>query len=312
MKSLFFLVACSLLTSCLAPANQQKKDKPQEQEAVVTPVFPYPEIPALLEQGDGRDKYVLTHYWSRFDFSDSLLINNKEVSEQGVANYLALLAQENIPDNWKTESIDHFCMKMEQHGYARSKFMNWMEKYLYHPDSPFHNEPLYTVYLQRMLKSNRIDEAEKSIYSFQLEMLKRNRPGSVAEDFSYYLTDGSHASLRQTAVRGESLLLLFYDPDCQSCHAVLKEMASDRKLADKVAKGQLTVLAIYTEGDETVWKQSLNKLPAQWIVGDDRLAVKEGALYDLRAMPSLYLLDKQKNVILKDASYNAVKNYVGF
>lgn len=104
-----------------------EKEEPQKQEAAVTPTFPYPEIPAVLEQTDERNKYVLTHYWNRFDFSDSLLINDKEVSEQGVANYLALLAQENIPDNWKTESIDHFCTKMEQHGYARSKFMNWME-----------------------------------------------------------------------------------------------------------------------------------------------------------------------------------------
>lgn len=127
MKRLLFPAACLLLTSCLAPADRQKKEEPQKQEAAVTPTFPYPEIPAVLEQTDERNKYVLTHYWNRFDFSDSLLINDKEVSEQGVANYLALLAQENIPDNWKTESIDHFCTKMEQHGYARSKFMNWME-----------------------------------------------------------------------------------------------------------------------------------------------------------------------------------------
>ena len=311
MKRLLFPAACLLLTSCLAPADRQKKEEPQKQEAAVTPTFPYPKIPAVLEQTDERNKYVLTHYWNRFDFSDSLLINDKEVSEQGVANYLALLAQENIPDNWKTESIDHFCTKMEQHGYARSKFMNWMEKYLYHPDSPFYNEPLYSIYLQRMLDSRVLDEAGKSSLDFQLKLLERNLPGAKAENFVYYLPDGSRATLDKTYVKGEFPLLIFYDPDCPNCHKTLKEMAADRKLSGKVAAGELTVLVVYTEGDEDIWRNSLADMPGEWLIGNDRQTVTENALYDLRAMPSLYLLDKHKTVILKDAPYGAVKKNLG-
>ncbi len=47
-------------------------------------------------------------------------------------------------------------------------------------------------------------------------------------------------------------------------------------------------------------------MPEGWTVGTDREAVKTGALYDLKAMPSLYLLDGKKTVLLKDAAYEKI------
>lgn len=49
--------------------------------------------------------------------------------------------------------------------------------------------------------------------------------------------------------------------------------------------------------------KALPDMPEGWTVGTDREAVKTGALYDLKAMPSLYLLDGQKRVLLKDVPY---------
>jgi hypothetical protein len=47
-------------------------------------------------------------------------------------------------------------------------------------------------------------------------------------------------------------------------------------------------------------------LPKEWIVGTDREEIKQRCLYDLKAMPSLYLLDGDKKVILKDVSYRKI------
>ena len=47
-------------------------------------------------------------------------------------------------------------------------------------------------------------------------------------------------------------------------------------------------------------------MPEGWTVGTDHEAIKTGALYDLKAMPSLYLLDGNKQVILKDAPYEQI------
>ena len=77
-------------------------------------------------------------------------------------------------------------------------------------------------------------------------------------------------------------------------------------LQQEVDAGNLTVLAIYTEGNLDVWKTTISELPKEWIVGTDREEIKQRCLYDLKAMPSLYLLDGDKKVILKDVSYRKI------
>lgn len=121
------------------------------------------------------------------------------------------------------------------------------------------------------------------------------------------LADGTQRTLQQTPVKGNRLLLVFYDPECPSCHETLTEMTSDPFLAEAVAKGKVSVLAVYTEGNEEAWRKALPDMPEGWMVGTDHQTVKDHALYDLKAMPSLYLLDGKKKIILKDASYTQVK-----
>ena len=99
---------------------------------------------------------------------------------------------------------------------------------------------------------------------------------------------------------------MFYDPECGNCQESLHVMAADDKLADAVAAGRLTVLAIYTEGNGAVWRKALPEIPQSWIVGNDRQQVKDEAKFDLKAMPSFYLLDGKKKILLKDASYPQV------
>lgn len=90
-------------------------------------------------------------------------------------------------------------------------------------------------------------------------------------------------------------------------YEILTEMTSDPFLTEAVAKGKVSVLAVYTEGNEEAWRKALPDMPEGWMVATDRQMVKDHALYDLKAMPSLYLLDGKKKVILKDAPYARIK-----
>ena len=113
-------------------------------------------------------------------------------------------------------------------------------------------------------------------------------------------------------MKNDRLLLMFYDPECESCHEVLLQMAADTALAEAVRAGKLSVLAVYTEGNKAAWRKALPDMPGGWTVGNDREAVKTGALYDLKAMPSLYLLDGSKTVLLKDAAYEKIRTTLAF
>ncbi|WP_455997684.1 DUF5106 domain-containing protein [Phocaeicola barnesiae] len=274
--------------------------------------FPFPEIPATLTEPEARKAYLLTHYWEQFDFADTTLVNNRDVTEQGFVNFIALLADGTTPEELTRESLKNWCTGFVGKDHARRVLTQTTDEYLYNPNSPFYNENLYGLYLETLLGMLPQTDAMRSSYQFKLKLVKRNNPGNRATDFTYYLPDGTRRTLADTKVKGDRLLLMFYDPECESCHEVLLQMAADTALAEAVRAGKLSVLAVYTEGNKAAWRKALPDMPEGWTVGTDREAVKTGALYDLKAMPSLYLLDGSKTVLLKDAAYEKIRTTLAF
>lgn len=281
-------------------SQQAIKDSVQQSQ------FPFPAIPELLTSPDERRDYLLTHYWELFDFADTTLVNNRDVTEQGFVNFIALLNEGGVTERLARESLKNWCGEFMTEAHARKVLMRMADDYLYNPNSPFYNEALYGQYLEALLNTLPADDVRRSTFDFRLKLLKRNSVGQVATDFAYYLPGGERRTLAATPVKNDRLLLVFYDPECESCHAVLGQMAANRGLAEAVEAGKLSVLAVYTEGNDAAWRKALPDMPAGWMVGSDREAVKNGALYDLKAMPSLYLLDGQKRVLLKDAPFESI------
>ena len=298
-----------LLGSCHTKPGMTGKSEPAQTDSAAVKVqdkFPFPAIPELLTSPDERRDYLLTHYWELFDFADTTLVNNRDVTEQGFVNFIALLNEEGVTKRLARESLENWCGGFMTEVHARKVLMRMADDYLYNPNSPFYNEALYGLYLEALLYKLPADDVRRSAFDFRLKLLKRNNVGQKATDFVYYLPGGERRTLADTSVKNDRLLLVFYDPECESCHAVLGQMAADGRLAAAVGNGRLSVLAVYTEGNEEAWRKALPDMPEGWMVGTDHEAVKTGALYDLKAMPSLYLLDGKKTVLLKDAAYEKI------
>lgn len=288
-------------------SRENGQEMVKQDTTVMQILFPFPAIPEVLTSPVDRKSYLLTHYWELFDFTDTTLVNNRDVTEQGFVNFIALLLDGTTPEELTRESLENWCAGFVGKDHARKVLTQTADDYLYNPNSPFYNEGLYGLYLETMLGVLPQTDAMRSTYRFKLGLVKRNNPGNRATDFTYYLPDGTRRTLADTKVKGDRLLLMFYDPECESCHEVLLQMAADTALTEAVQTGKLSVLAIYTESNDEAWRKALPDMPEGWTVGTDREAVKMGALYDLKAMPSLYLLDEEKTVLLKDAAYEKIR-----
>lgn len=314
-KCLLFIFTWLCIVSC--QSGQKKQASVTDSDSAlsdtvktVSAQFPFPEIPLALTSPEERKAYLLTHYWADFDFSDTVLVNNRDVTEQGFVNFIALLVDGNTPETLVDESLKSWCMGFLAQKHARRVMTDMADDYLYNPNSPFYNETLYKGYLEVLLNQLPASDLMRSSYEFKWKLVKRNCVGDKATDFVYFLPDGSRHSLAQTRAKNNRLLLVFYDPECPSCHETMQEMVADGMLAEAVKAGKLTVLAVYTEGNQEVWKRTLSDLPQGWTVGSDHETVKQGALYDLKAMPSLYLLDGTKRVLLKDAPYAKIREEI--
>ena len=78
-----------------------------------------------------------------------------------------------------------------------------------------------------------------------------------------------------------------------------------------ISAKKLKVLSIYPDEELDEWKKHRNDFAKEWTNGYDKeLVIKNKNLYDLRAIPTLYLLDKNKTVLLKDATLQKVEQYL--
>ena len=78
-----------------------------------------------------------------------------------------------------------------------------------------------------------------------------------------------------------------------------------------ISSGALAVLNIYIDEDLQAWREYMPIYPEEWYNGfDPDLVIRTDNLYSVRAIPSLYLLDKDKRIIMKDAPENKLFNYL--
>ncbi|WP_262911675.1 DUF5106 domain-containing protein [Bacteroides caecigallinarum] len=273
--------------------------------------FPMPEVPLMVNSEEDAKAYIMAHFWDGFRFGDTLLLGNKNVISRGISDFIRMSSS--MTDS-RGEDIRHgfqvLCKGITEYKGLTDSLKYYVEEFLYNPNSPYYNEVLYGIYLKEMIATLPVDDPMVSAYDFKLKLISRNCVGNRAEDFYYFLPDGTKKSFYSTKTRGQYTILVFYDPECHSCHDIMMGMFADKELHDAVDKKWVTVVAIYTDGDSEVWKKYLKGMPENWIIGDDRMAIKDNALYDLKAMPTLYLLDKDKNVVLKDMPYNVIRKKI--
>jgi len=174
------------------------------------------------------------------------------------------------------------------------------ERYLDDPNSPLRNEALYMVYLEELLRLPGLSEYDRIRPAARLETARKNRPGGVATDFAYLDRTGKRRTLHTTA-KGRPLLLVFYDPECGHCAGILQQVGESPVLRECVARQELAVLAVYTEGNRRLWDETKTRMPQEWTVGFDLDSIVERELYAVPAMPVMYLLDGDRRVVLKDA-----------
>jgi thiol-disulfide isomerase/thioredoxin len=186
-------------------------------------------------------------------------------------------------------------------------FTEMADKYLYEPNSPVRNEELYIPVLETMIQTNLLSDTEKMLPKHRLKNAYKNRVNTKAVDFQYADRAGKTGSLYR--IEAEYLLLFFNEPGCPSCKETIGSIRQSPVMNVFASEGRLKVLSIYTGKEVDEWKAHYGNYPSGWTNGYDRLQTIE-TLYDLRAIPTLYLLDRNKTVLLKDANFVAIENYL--
>ncbi|MFA6702513.1 MAG: DUF5106 domain-containing protein [Dysgonamonadaceae bacterium] len=313
MKHIYLSII--LLIPFVSISCQTKKQKQQPTETVnktlssvqaqeiVPDTFVLPDIPSNITLAEERANYLTKHYWDRFDFMDNELLQRPEITEQAFVDYVNILNHVSIVK--ASESLKNMLHKIESNSTAFNHFMHLFEKYLYDPNSPFLNEEYYIPVLETAVNSSVLTETAKSRYQFQLDLAKKNRLGQIANDFTYTLASGKKGTLH--AIDSKYTILMFINPGCRMCAEAVDAFKSSNGIIGALAKksalqGELSIITVYPDTDLDEWRNYLPDMPSIWInTYDAERKITNDKIYDLKAIPTLYLLDKDKRVIFKDA-----------
>lgn len=295
-------VLCFLSVAC----GSKKQEPAAEARETKTLTFQLPEVPVMLQASEDRLNFVVRHYWDNFDFKDTAYIHAPDVTEQALVNYIDLLTRvpADVADSCLTQTMNAAVREEKMGKYFAETF----RRYLFDPNSPMRKEEMYEPVSRFLAALPTADEAVRSRARHDLKLIRMNKAGTVAADFVYTLPSG--AQKRMHGIRSPYTLLLFYNPDCHGCAETLAAMKASPVLNRPDIMKQVKILAFYPDEDRNVWLNHRSEIPAGWINSYDKdLEVLTQELYDLKAMPTLYLLDKDKKVILKDAPVAEIEEY---
>lgn len=300
-----------LLLLCLCTACNNSKAKSSIQ-AVETPAdtittFILPSIPPMLNTPELRADYLVRHYWENINFADSNYVHHPEITEQAWVDYIDILKL--VPAKTAETAIKEMFAKAEKEKVCYLYMAELADKYLYDPNSPMRNEELYISVLDALIASPILDDTEKIRPQARRELAQKNRIGTQALDFTYTLSSGKQSTLY--ALNAPYTLLFINNPGCHACAETIEAMKHAPAINRAISDNKLKILSLYPDEELDEWKRHLSDFPAEWINGyDAKLVIKEKNLYDLKAIPTLYLLDKDKKVLLKDVTATEIDQYL--
>lgn len=307
------IIAASIICAC----GQNKKV-----EKFVPVPFPAATIPGMITDQNEAVDYLSLHYWDgiteteRTYPSDSLIVSGVRLSdvEQKFADWTSVLsmATPQVVEKSVARLYDRAlaCERKNPSSNVFETFCDLTYKYLYDPNSPMRNEDIYYHFVKRLASYEGISQEMRDKYAYDAKMCSLNKVGTVAADFRFADKNGKIRTLH--SIEAPVTLLFFSNPGCTMCYDIIQTLSGSEAISERIAAGQLAVLNIYIDEDLEGWRSYMPIYPENWYNGfDSDLVIRTENLYNVRAIPSLYLLDENKKVLFKDVPEQTLFRVLG-
>ena len=219
--------------------------------------FPYPSIPDTVTEPQARMTFILEHFWQVFDFGTLSTTEGRMTAEQGFVDFVNLLQHTDSVTAARSCSLLADSLTTPERD---ELFADFTERYLGDPNSPIRNDVTFAHLLRAL--------PQTSGRLFMLKEVTKNQVGMAVPDIdSLY------------AIQSPLTLLVFYDPQCYRCLAMLPSIREEEERMKSVQ-------VLYINVEENTQAREAFYLPS---------------------LPSLYLLDAQKRVLVKDGTIEEIR-----
>ena len=273
------------------------KPKQQASEVVKSYHFRYVQAPMQATE-EQQFAYMRDHFWDKFDFADTLYCTKADTIEMCRA-YAAYV--QNFVGPMNQAPIRKLMERASASKRMFDYFVMLSDKVLHDPNSPLRNDELYIAVLEAQIASPHYDKYEKMAPEYDLRIVSQNRICRKANDFAYTLKSGRTRNLY--SLNNDFTIIYINNPGCSMCREISEALKQSQIISDMQSKGRLKILAIYPDENLDEWHKYYSELPSSWINGYDKgCHIERENLYNVNAIPALYLFDKEKIVLVKDST----------
>ena len=292
--------------------NSLIEEYPNTMLSVIIKAMKRPEMPEFKIPEDAKNKdslrwakkyrYHKNHYFDHIDLSDERLVKTPILHNKVKHYFDNILVQKPdsiIPEvdrvlniaKKNDETFEYLGRFLINH-YQKSKIMGMDEVFVHIAEK---------YYLSG--EAHWIDSTSLKKLRERVTKIKPNLIGNVAPDLKLPTISEDYARLHD--VESDYTILYFWEPGCGHCKKVTPKIY---ELYQDYARETLEVFAVYTQVDKQPWIKYINKKGFDWINAYDPYNTSNfRKKYDIYSTPTIYLLNKNKEIIAKRINHEALK-----
>lgn len=255
---------------------------------------------ADLEETERKQKqyeYYRAHYFDHFDFNDPRAMRSGLI-QQKIDFYLQKLTYQ-MPDS-QSVAIDYLLKKMDKNQEAfqyylvhflneaaRSKRMGMDAVYVFLADN------YYAKGQATWMEKEQLDKILG-----QADILRPILIGKTAPDLTFYKENGDTVSIH--GINAEYTVLFFWDPECGHCKKSIPYVI-DFYNTFKPKGVELLAICTKTGSDiSSCWSAIKERGMDIWVNASDQyLRNRYKSIYDVKTTPQIFILDKDKKILVK-------------
>jgi peroxiredoxin len=257
-----------------------------------TPIVP--DVPANADSLTFKYSYYKVHFWDGIDIADPGLLRSPLLYNK-IMDYLdnvviqhpdtvIVAIDDLITTSKKNDEAFRYLLITLTNKYESSKVMGFDKVFVHLVDQYYLTNQATWTDVETIAK---LEERAASI--------RPNFIGNPAPAFT--LQDTLGRDYRLYDIDAKYTVLYFYDPDCGHCKTSTPGLYD--AYADLQSKN-VEVLAICTTTDSKRWHEFIVDNDLDWINLADLASVTHFKYYyDVRSTPTVYILDKDKKILLK-------------
>jgi len=274
-----------------------------------------PDVPKVLpKKEDGSDdstyiyRYFKEHFFDGFDFADERLLRTPIYASKIKRYFTKILVQR--PDTLIKESIG--IIEKAKPNKETYKYCIWYFTYVSETSQIMGMDEVFVALGKKYYLTGEaywvndkvLSRMTKRINTLDKLLIGKKAPNMIMQDTLLNLR-GLHDII------ADYTIVIFWDPDCGHCKHEIHALEPWYK--ENGEKYNTKIFGICTDTNMVKWKAKIREYKIQdWINvdGPRSLTPNYHDLYDIISTPTIYLLDKDKNILAKRLSWNQTTEFI--